>query len=658
MDPRPVSACTLPAASRHGPGPGDIYLGDATPSGGKRAVARVLSCAFVVDPRDDQRRRVTGSLAYYCSLALATALLFALVVPFGPWPFRVPFAYREDGIVLTALVKAVAEDGPLHFTRVGAPFGADFVDWGFGGWLIFLVTTPLAALLGSPGAALNAYWLLTVVAAGVSAAWVFRRLAVPAAVAFVFGVLYALVPWTFYRHVGHVALAHLFVPLLCLLCLRVAGARPERFDRRERWATLVACLLQGLNMIYAAFFAFLLLAASIPMGWAKTRRLALARAGVLGLALLAAGSAIPLVPSAVYWARHGRNARLAYKTVAHADRYGLKLRHLLLPIDDHPFAAFRAFAERERAADFPDENENTWARLGLLGSLGLLFLLGLAVGRASGALRGGDDELDAAAALTVVTLLVAEVGGLGSIFNLFVVPDVRAYNRMSPFVALFALFAAAVLASRAARRLLASGRVRRPFLGAGLVGLLAFGVVDQVPWTWMYVLRDGWARGFLEDEEFVLRLERELPPGAMVFQLPHGSLPVNAPRLPQAPWDTARPYVVSRTLRWSFGSMIGRTDRWPRTIEKLPPKDIVERLALAGFSGIWVDRRSFLAADERRLVAGLSEAVGGRPELSTGQRYCFFSLEEARRRKEAELGPTAYAAARAEVLAGTFPGGR
>jgi phosphoglycerol transferase len=570
----------------------------------------------------------------------------------------VPFAYAEDGIVLTALVKAVAEDGPLHFSRLGAPFGADFVDWGFGGWLIFLVTTPLVHLLGSPGAALNAYWLLTTAAAGVSAAWVFRRLSLPASVSLVFGVLYALLPWTFYRHVGHVALAHLFVPPLCLLCLRVAGSRPERFDARERWTTLGACLLQGLNMIYAAFFAFVLLAASIPVGWLKTRRLSQARAGALGLVLLAAGSAIPLVPTAAYWARHGRNERLAYKTAADADRYGLKLRHLLLPIDDHPFAAFRAVAARENAARFPDQNENTWARLGLVGSIGLVVLLGLGVARVAGASRAGDEDLDLPAALTAVALLVAQVGGLGSMFNLFVVPDVRAYNRMSPFIALFALLATAVVSTRAARRLLAAGRVRRPFLGAALAGVLAFGVVDQVPWSSMHVVRESSAPGFLEDEEFVLRLERRLEPGAMVFQLPHGSLPVNNPRRPQAPWDVARPYLSSRTLRWSFGSMLGRTDRWARTIQKLPPKAIVERLSLAGFSGIWVDRRAFPRADEARLLSGLTEAVGARPELSNRERYCFFPIEEARRRKQAELGPEAYAAAQARVLAGTFEGDR
>lgn len=604
-------------------------------------------------PRDCVAQRASGGLVYYFGVALTTAALFVLVVPFGPWPLRVPFSYEGDGLLLAVLVKAAAEDGPLHFGRLGAPFGVDFVDWGYGGWLIFLVTTPLVALLGHAGTALNAYWLLTVVGAGASAAWAFRRLAIPARVAFVFGVLYALVPGTFYRQVGHIALAHPFVPLLCLLCLRVAGARPESFDRRERWVTLGACVLQGLNLVYYAFFACALLAAAIPMGWLRTRRSALARLGASGILLLTLGSAIPLVPSALYWSRHGRNERLAYKTVADADRYGLKLRHLLLPIEDHPIGAFRTVAARARAARFPDENENVSARLGLLGSVGLLGLLGLAVGRVSGALRGHDADLDAPAALTIGALLLAQVGGLGSIFNLLVVPDVRAYNRISAFMAFFALLATAALVTRASTRLEASARARRGFLRAGLLGLLAFGVMDQVPWTSLYLVRAGSAPRFAEDEAFVRRVERLLPERAMVFQLPHAPLPVSTSLPPPlTPYDPARAYLSSRTLRWSFGSMLGRTDEWHRAVERLPPRAMVHRLALAGFSGIWVDRLAFPRSRHRRagLETRLTEVAAARPEVSTRQRYYFVSIEGVRRRLEAELGPEAYAAAQAEVL--------
>ena len=587
-------------------------------------------------------------------VALATAALFALAVPFGPWPLRVPFSYDGDGLVLAVLLKAVAEDGPLHFARMGAPFGVDFVDWGYGSWLMFLVTTPLVKMLGHAGSALNAYWLLTVVGAGVSSSWAMRRLGVPRWTAFVFSALYALLPGTFYRQVGHIATAYPLVPLLCLLLLRVAGTRPERLDRRERVAVLAACLLQGLAFIYYAFFACVLLVAALPIGWLRARRLALLHLGAWAILLLVLGSAIPLLPSVHYWALHGRNPELAYKTAADSDIYGLKLRHLLLPTNSHPLPILRAVATRASEAHFPGENENTSARLGLTGGAGLLALLLVAVGRTAGARRTPDEDLDGPAAIVLVALLVAQVGGLGSLFNLLVSPAVRAYNRISVFIAFFAFLAAAVLFTRVASRLRVDGGRSRAVFGASLAALLAFGFVDQVPRAEMARVRSTSAPQFAEDEEFVTRLERHLPEDAMVFQLPHVTLPVDlTSRPPMGEYDPGRAYLSSRTIRWSFGSMLGRTDGWFREIERLNPRAMLRRLALAGFDGIWVDRRGYASPGEGHwtvLEARLAELASSTPEVSLCGRYSFVSIEDLRHRLQTELGPTAYAERQAALL--------
>ena len=84
------------------------------------------------------------------------------------------------------------------------------------------------------------------------------------------------------------------------------------------------------------------------------------------------GTATPLVPSVAYWTRHGRNPALAYKTTAEADFYGLKIRQLLIPIDEHPIGAFRAMAAKVNRASFPIEAEGTTARIGFVGSAGVL----------------------------------------------------------------------------------------------------------------------------------------------------------------------------------------------------------------------------------------------------------------------------------------------
>src|SRR5260221_9984876 len=111
------------------------------------------------------------SFAHYAGHALLTAALLALLVPFGPWPLRVPFDYSGDALIHTALVKGVAEEGPARITRIGAPFGADIADWPLGLWLPLGVTSLLYYATGHAGSAINLFWLLAIVATGLSALW-------------------------------------------------------------------------------------------------------------------------------------------------------------------------------------------------------------------------------------------------------------------------------------------------------------------------------------------------------------------------------------------------------------------------------------------------------------------------------------------------------
>ncbi|HXY39742.1 MAG TPA: hypothetical protein VEQ10_08735, partial [Vicinamibacteria bacterium] len=499
------------------------------------------------------RRQAT---VFYGSHLALSALLLAVLVPFGEWPLRVPFDYRGDGVIHAALVKGVAEDGPWRLTRIGAPFGCDIADWPMGMWLPLAVTSALVRLTGHPGTALNLYWLLTIVATGLSATWALGRLRVLPGAAFVCGLLYAFLPYVFYRNTSHFGTMYPLVPLVALLALRVAGASPEEQHRAERRITLLACFAQGLSYVYYAFFGCLLLGVAAAVAWLRTRRLRTGRLAATGILLLALGSAVPLVPSFLYWHEHGRNGQLAYKTAADAEIYALKLRHLLTPIDDHPLAPFRAIAARAREARFPLENENTTARLGLVGSLGLLVLLGLTVAGLSGAV-GPDHALGPAAALSLTALLFAQVGGLGSIFSIVVANDIRGYNRIVVFIAFFSFYASAVMLSRTLVRFMASPWLR----WLALAAVCAFGVSDQVPRSFLAAVRADTAPAFAEDESFVALLESGLPRGAMVFQLPDATIPLDLDsRPPMMTYDPGRAYVSSRSLRWSWGSITGRGD--------------------------------------------------------------------------------------------------
>ncbi len=596
--------------------------------------------------------RLLRPLAYYGGQAGLSAALLAVAVPFCGFPLRIPFDYSGDGLFFTALVKGVAEEGPFHFSRIGAPFGADVVDWPVGMWLPLAATTALSRVLGHPGTVINVTWLLAIVLTGVTAAWALRRLDVPPRVAFVFGLLYAFLPYTFYKNVTHFGTFFPFVPPVALLALRLAGDSLDRQDARERWVTLAACLAQGLSYVYYAFFGCFLLAAAGGIGWARTRRAATVRLASAGVLLLTLGAAIPLAPSAAYWSRHGRNTRLEYKQAADAESYGLKLRQLLVPIEGHPFAPLRRAQERIAEARFPNENENATARLGLVGSIGLLALLGLGVARVAGA-RGGSAVSGPAAALTLSALLLAQIGGLGSLFSVFVSADIRGYSRIVVYVAFFSFYASARLFSGASDALPAAiaGRATR-WLALALV--LAFGVLDQVPRLYLSEIRTASAPQFEEDESFVALVESRLPRGAMVFQLPHGTIPLDLSwRPPLYPYDPGRAYVSSRSLRWSWGSILGRSGDWQAAVARLPPALMARRLALAGFSGIWIDRWGYAAPPRvpwQQLEAALAATTGTSALASAGGRYSLLLLDPLRARLEHELDEAALAAARREAL--------
>ena len=596
------------------------------------------------------------SALYYGALAILATLVLFHLPPVRYLPLRVPITYERDGLFLTILSKTIHENGFLHATRFGAPFGTDLADWPIGMWLPFAQLAGLTALTGEPGTAINLYWIATIVIAALAAAFALRRLRLPPAFAFVLGILYAFQPYAFYRNVEHVNLAFPFVPLLALLLLRVAGTRPEDETPGERALTLAACVAQGLSYIYYSAFACLLLAAAAPLGWLRTRSLRPVRRAAIGIALLVVCSAATVAPTLVYWKRHGYNPDLDYKPPRETEAFALKLRYLLTPIADHPLAPFRDVVRKLESARFADDDrEGPLSRLGSVAGLGLLGLLAFLLARAAGLLPRRDESLDGAASLSLFTLLWATVGGFASFFNVFVMSDIRSYARIVVFLSFFCLLAFGTLVTRAVGLVPLAPRLRTPVRWVALAALLAAGLADQIPVMHLWTLREGTVAAFDEERQLVREVESRLPAGASVFQLPHMTVPVDrATYPPMLYYDPGRAYLHSRTLRWSWGAMIGRQHDWGRAVDALPLPDKVRVLAESGFSGIWIDRWGY-TGKERPAYAELEKELGaivGEPFLvSTRGRYSFVSIERYRQRLEAQLGPERLARLRRERLA-------
>ena len=563
---------------------------------------------------------------------------------------------------------------PWHNLRLGMPFGAD--------WRDFPVTLTIEAVLvrvfglftSSPGLVLNLIWLLGTVASAGFAAFSLQRLGVQKGVAVCLAVLYALQPFTFFRGVGHFNLLFYLVPLLALGAIEIAVGRipGDRVKSRAFWPPRLmtaypsipaylywACLAQGLSYIYNSFFSVVLFAVAAFLAYGASRRKAVLSGGAVAIIVICCSASIGLAPSLAYWAKHGANPAMAYKWPVEAETYGLKLRHLFTPIPDNPLPPLHYIQRKLDTAGFIGENENATSRLGTIGSIGLLFLLAWTL---ISCLRkpSSDDQfsrvMGACAALALTCLLLATVGGFGSLFSALVSPDIRCYNRIVVFIDFFALSAVGLLLTRAS---LWCRRHNWPngLLIPALAILVAFGICDQAVTADFrdYPARE---RQFKMDAAFVQSVESRLPEKASIFQLPDTPFPVDPDAYHMLPFDQSRAYLHSNTLRWSWGNMIGRRPaEWTHQTANLPVKDMLLRISDAGFSGIWIDRFGYApgSSPEREIATALNSNVLQRVD----GRIAFYDIrgylkpvsstlsDDVRRADEYQLHPVAV----------TFPAG-
>jgi phosphoglycerol transferase len=301
-----------------------------------------------------------------------------------------------------------------------------------------------------------------------------------------------------------------------------------------------------------------------------------------------------------------------------------------------------------------------------VGDLGFIFLLGWLFCSPQG---WADAELfDAMAVLTLSAVLLGTVGGLGAIFNFLVSPEMRAYNRISVYIAFFALFAAALLLD-AWKQWMGGGKIAT-YLWLGLLGvILCLGILDQtIPsFAWDYAR----AKSRYEiEQDFVARIEASVPSGAMIFQLPNVRFLNTRPIEAMHEYDELKGYLHSRSLRWSSGAMRGRPEAlWAerngldigaeqadpgaegnRTINVQFPPQALNTLAFAGFSGIYVDRYGFWDRGGS-ITSQLQSLLGEAPIVSKDRRLAFFNLSAFAQALRAKYTPEQWEAERRKVLA-------
>ncbi len=535
-----------------------------------------------------------------------------------------PLANPGDLWVVFSLIKSLTQGewwpfGGIVLKTIGAPFGPVWlsVDYPLLEQFQFLLIKIIGLVTRNPFLNLNVYYIFGFVLEVWAMIYALARFRIRREIGLVLGMLFAFLPYHFFRY-GHIFLASYgLVPFAGILIIWMWSAKPlfslapipgnifKRFDKKT-WIGFVIALLIGVwHVYYAFFFCMFIMISGISAAFYRKKIQHLLSAGIIcGLVILALG--ITTLPSVLGRASMGVNRDVAHRFTMEAELYGMKIMNIIVPVVDHRFRPFQKINNKYKSGTTPAEGQGEY--------IGFFALSGLFVGLAAIILiRHRHSTLNKISILIVTGCLYATIGGFSSLFSLLITPQIRCPNRISPFLAFFGLLIIGFWLQGLKRRIRSKAVYWSIVLIVGILGM-----ADQISPTMVF----GTPADFFEEKQYIRAIEAKVDKGA-VLQLPYMSFPESIPIYEMTDYSHLRGYVFGEKLMWSYGAMRGRPSAKNIEVLSQDPVDL-NKLRAAGFVGIYIDRFGYLGRQcpwEAQLQLML-----GVPFESQNKRFAFFKI--------------------------------
>jgi phosphoglycerol transferase len=583
--------------------------------------------ALVPPPKNS----IASSILLYGATTLLSIAILILSLQLWRADLHVPFNYTTDGqdsFINMMLVKTVIETGwTAHNPLLGAPGTLNQLDFPNPESLHTILIYFLSRFSADFALVLNACFLLTFPLTALTTTFAARQIGLRPATSVMVAQLYTFLPFHFMRGEMHLALAGYYtVPLIVPGILAIAAG--QFMSGWKRRTARIAFVLVGLSSPYYAMFGGFFLLVAVTAALVRRRdRTAFRESALLGFLLFATFVA-QIIPNLLHTAEFGPNPLAGTRVLYEGDLYGLHLTQMLLPVPGHRIPALADFRD-QYAAHAPMVNENESSALGIIASWGLLILIfhGLFRRTDTASSKTADpidqekqELLGILAILTLAGILLATVGGIGPTLNYLGFTTIRGYNRISIFLALFALLAVGIVIDRLVDR---NRSANRAIGGAVCLTILVIGLLDQISPRFVPNYQQN-AADFASDAKFIAGIESSVAAGASIFQFPVMDYPESAPVNKLSDYQLFRGYLHSSTLHWSYGAMKGRQiSAWQQSLPKLPLQNAITQIRAKGFSGIYLDPSAYLDDTTEKTL----QALLGQPLISSNGRLLFFRFQ-------------------------------
>lgn len=581
-------------------------------------------------------------VAVVLMLALMSVIVYVLM-DMKNFDLAYPMSYDGgDGMSYLANAVMLTEGSTVVETdRLGAPYGYtgyDFYASSFHGFDNMLLKI-LVGITNQPALAVNLLFLLLFPMISLSSYFVLRQMRVKQWVAVGGALTYAFMPYLFMRGMNHFVLAsYYFVPVSILYCVWIYQDdnfmcfNKGFFKNWKNWFAIIlsACIANNGIAYYAFFTCFFLVVTGMVKALKEKKLRYFGKAcSLIGFVVLF--MLISLIPTLNYILKNGVNDEGVVRTIDGVETYSLKIAQLFMPLNSHGNSYLEGIINEYNEA-MPLVNENYMSYLGVMGCIGFLILLVVLFLKNMGDDKPFKVQLEILSLLNIAGILLATIGGFGSLFGLLVTAMIRCYNRISIFIAFIAIAAVCILLSVLCDRIWSIekyGAVVRNCIYGGFAAVISFVMLWGIWFQYPGLMYDymGFKEYFISDKEFIESIEARLPEGAMIYQLPYHEYPEGGSVNDMNDYDLWVGYIHSKNLRWSYGGVVGReADNWLRTIDNSDIPDMIKKIKEKGFQGIYIDRRAYEDDELYELESKLEKELGVQPMISGNKKLSFFHI--------------------------------
>gem|GEM_PF-6697904 len=512
----------------------------------------------------------------------------------GPvWVYRlrwsdVHFPWRVADSDLSSVYSIAQALGQSWFSfehkSLGAPKEANLAHAFIPDDLLLIFIRIFTHVVSDPIAGTNLFYIFTFGASAVTFLAFAVRIGISRPLSVALAISYSWLPYHFTRMTdGHVALAAYFMlPIGAMTLLHLhaylRGTRTSFLpnSRFRRVVFLIAPILVGSSGAYYGLFFSLLAASSIFfIDWSRNnhRLTQLFTVGSTAILFMLA----PILRN--QWATQTGLNKVLTRSPDESLQFGGSLWRLVLPWG----VWLPATAKNSVSPTFFE-----WTATPLLGSIAILLLL-------VAALRSISDYRDepasrALAAYGVVAIFFYVAGGFGYVFALVVDPSFRTWNRLSIVILTFGL----ALLGLAIQRLRLTTLVHQVVIPSALVIVVVFTQLTPLSSVGIAAEPDIASRErFLEIERFGRVVEREIPEGCSILQLPLMLYPEGGMVGQVGNGNHLWLPMVTTGFRWSYGAPKGTQagDFWADLLN-VAPQEAVQRARDLAFCAVVLDDRS------------------------------------------------------------------